>query len=99
VAFQEGEALVFDAASAQYGQDDPVSDGVMLAPMPGRIVAVSVKDGDTVLRGQSVIVLEAMKMEHVLTAPFDALVTLNSVNQGDQVTEGQVLARLIPDDH
>ena len=73
--------------------------GVMLAPMPGRIVAVSVNDGDVILRGQPVLVLEAMKMEHVLTAPFDAQVSLNSVKTGDQVTEGQILARLIPADH
>jgi biotin carboxyl carrier protein len=64
--------------------------------MPGRIVAVSVRDGDRIRRGQPVLVLEAMKMEHVLTAPFDSQVTLNAVNPGDQVSEGQVLARLIP---
>jgi 3-methylcrotonyl-CoA carboxylase alpha subunit len=99
VAFDRGEAFLFEAAAAQYGQDDPVSDGVLLAPMPGRIVTVSVKDGDSIRRGQPVLVLEAMKMEHVLTAPFDAQVSLNSVNTGDQVTEGQVLARLIPEEH
>ena len=99
VAFEGGEAYLFEATSAQYGHDDPVGDGVMLAPMPGRIVAVSVNDGDVILRGQPVLVLEAMKMEHVLTAPFDAQVSLNSVKTGDQVTEGQILARLIPADH
>ena len=96
VAFAAGEAYLFEAAATQYGQDDPVGDGVLLAPMPGRIVAVSVKDGETVQRGQPVLVLEAMKMEHVLTAAFDARVSLNAVNTGDQVTEGQVLARLMP---
>jgi 3-methylcrotonyl-CoA carboxylase alpha subunit len=96
VTFEGGEAHLFELAAAQYGHDDPVSDGVMLAPMPGRIVAVSVRDGDRIRRGQPVLVLEAMKMEHVLTAPFDSQVTLNAVNPGDQVSEGQVLARLIP---
>jgi propionyl-CoA carboxylase alpha chain/3-methylcrotonyl-CoA carboxylase alpha subunit len=52
-----------------------------------------------ILRGQPVLVLEAMKMEHVLTAPFDAQVSLNSVKTGDQVTEGQILARMLPADH
>ena len=99
VAFERGEAFLFEGPDAHSGHDDPVGDGALLAPMPGRIVAVSVEDGGLVRRGQPVLVLEAMKMEHVLTALFDAKVSLNSVKTGDQVTEGQVLARLIPADH
>ena len=60
--------------------------------MPGKIVAAPVKPGDTVGKGQPVIVLEAMKMEHALTAPFDGVVGEVSAAVGDQVTEGAVLA-------
>jgi 3-methylcrotonyl-CoA carboxylase alpha subunit len=98
VVFERGEAHEFEPAVARLEEHTLAGDGVLLAPMPGRIVAVSVRDGERVTRGQPVIALEAMKMEHVLTAPFDAKVSLNSVNTGEQVTEGQVLARLVPVD-
>ena len=68
-----------------------VSDGSLRAPMPGKIVAAPAKAGDAVLKGQPVVVLEAMKMEHALTAPFDGVVESVSA-VGDQVTEGAVLA-------
>ena len=60
--------------------------------MPGRIVAVPAKAGDAVTKGQSIVVLEAMKMEHALTAPFDGVVGAISVSVGDQAAEGTVLA-------
>jgi len=94
--FERGDAYEFEPPVARFGQDDLAGDGVMLAPMPGRIVAVSVSDGDRVLRGQPLIVLEAMKMEHVLAAPFDGTVALDAIKPGDQVSEGRVLARLTP---
>ena len=50
------------------------ADGAILAPMPGRIIAVEVAAGDTVAKGQKLVTLEAMKMEHSLTAPFDGTV-------------------------
>ena len=62
--------------------------------MPGKIVSVSVKAGDAVARGQPLVTLEAMKMEHTLTAPFDGQVTEISATTGEQVSEGVVLARL-----
>jgi biotin carboxyl carrier protein len=53
--------------------------------MPGSVAAVSVAVGDTVTAGQTVVVVEAMKMEHPLTAPFDGVVSAVHVAPGDQV--------------
>ena len=71
-----------------------VSDGALRAPMPGKIVAVQVKPGDKVEKGRPLVVLEAMKMEHVLPAPFDAVVAELPVKVGDQVSEGVLLAKV-----
>ena len=61
--------------------------------MPGKIVATPVKAGDAVTKGQPVVVLEAMKMEHALTAPFDGVVE-SVATLGDQVVDGFELARI-----
>ena len=65
----------------------------VVAPMPGKIVRVTSEAGAAVKRGQPLIVLEAMKMEHTLTAPADAQVESVDVVVGDQVQEGAVLLR------
>ena len=62
--------------------------------MPGRIVAVAVKSGAKVAKGAPLVTLEAMKMEHALTAPFDGTVAELKVSAGDQVSEGALLVRL-----
>ncbi len=67
-------------------------DGDIVAPMPGKVIAVDVAEGDSVTAGQRLMVLEAMKMEHALTAPFDGIVTELSVTQGSQVQVESVLA-------
>ena len=73
------------------------ADGAILSPMPGRIIAVDVAAGDIVVKGQKLVTLEAMKMEHSLTAPFDGIVAdLNAV-EGGQVTEGTMLVRIEKD--
>ena len=59
--------------------------------MPGKIIAVDVAAGDTVTKGQKLLTLEAMKMEHSLTAPFDGVVE-SVASLGDQVVEAAVLA-------
>ena len=59
--------------------------------MPGRIVAVQVAQGEQVKRGQALVVLEAMKMEQTLQAPFAGTVRELSVQVGAQVSEGKVL--------
>ena len=73
------------------------SDGALRAPMPGKIVATPAKAGDTVTKGQPVIVLEAMKMEHALTAPFDGVVAEVNAAVGDQVGADAVLAVVTAD--
>ncbi len=67
-------------------------EGSLLAPMPGTVVRVAVAQGDTVTAGQTVLVLEAMKMEHVVAAPTDGVVGELHAVAGDTVDTGAVLA-------
>ncbi len=73
------------------------ADGAILSPMPGRVIAVDVAAGDTVAKGQKLVTLEAMKMEHSLTAPFDGIVADLNAIEGGQVTEGTMLVRIEKD--
>ncbi len=96
VVFEAGQAHAFRVPEPNALSGQSIGDGILLAPMPGKIVACPVKAGDTVLKGAPIITLEAMKMEHVLTAPFDGIVESLNASLGDQVVEGLVLARLTP---
>jgi 3-methylcrotonyl-CoA carboxylase alpha subunit len=62
--------------------------------MPGKVTAVEVKKGEKVEKGQRLLTLEAMKMEHALTAPFDGTVAELNAKAGAQVTEGQMLVKV-----
>jgi propionyl-CoA carboxylase alpha chain len=76
---------------------DPVSSveqGSLVAPMPGNVIRLGAQVGDTVTAGQPLIWLEAMKMEHTITAPADGVLTQLNVNTGQQVEVGAVLARV-----
>ncbi|MDD9922408.1 MAG: biotin/lipoyl-binding protein [Boseongicola sp.] len=70
------------------------SDDVTVAPMPGKVTAVSVAVGDTVEPGTVLAILEAMKMEHRLTASRAGQVAEVSVAEGDQISAGDVMIRL-----
>ena len=71
-------------------------DGAILAPMPGKVTSVEVSTGDKVAKGQRLLTLEAMKMEHGLTAPFDGTVAELSAKEGAQVAVDAILARIEP---
>jgi propionyl-CoA carboxylase alpha chain/3-methylcrotonyl-CoA carboxylase alpha subunit len=97
IYFQDGGAHTLSLTrSAETGAAGDLQGGAILTPMPGRIVSVAVKVGERVARGQALVVLEAMKMEHALTAPADGRVVALAVAVGDQVAEGVAAVRLEP---
>jgi 3-methylcrotonyl-CoA carboxylase alpha subunit len=69
-------------------------DGRIIAPMPGRVLGLFVKPGQTVAQGDRLAVLEAMKMEHRLTAPVAGTVKAVAVGEGDQVSEGALIVEI-----
>ena len=92
VAFENGSAFEVRAFARAGAGGGSASDGALRAPMPGKIVATPVKAGDAVTKGQPVVVLEAMKMEHALVAPFDGVVGAVGFAVGEQVGADAVLA-------
>jgi 3-methylcrotonyl-CoA carboxylase alpha subunit len=72
-------------------------DGVVRAPMNGKVVAVFVASGQPVKKGARIALMEAMKMEHSLTAPVDGIITEVAAVAGTQAVEGAALARIRPD--
>ncbi len=94
LAGDDGVTMVEEVREAPVRPDDEQSgDAELVSPMPGSVVAVGVADGDRVDAGTVVVTVEAMKMEHALTAPVDGVVEL-LVAVGDQVKVGQPLARI-----
>jgi geranyl-CoA carboxylase alpha subunit len=70
------------------------SDGRIRAAMNGRVVAVLVKEGEPIAAGQPVITLEAMKMEHVHSAPISGTISVVQVIEGDQVMTGRIMVEI-----
>jgi biotin carboxyl carrier protein len=67
------------------------------APMPGAVLRIHVAVGDRVARGESLVTLEAMKMEHQITAPFDGIVESISCSEGEMVQPGVDLIAVAPE--
>ncbi|WP_430445169.1 acetyl/propionyl/methylcrotonyl-CoA carboxylase subunit alpha [Sphingorhabdus contaminans] len=94
LSFVDGFARRYILAEPRGSGVGGVGDGVILSPMPGRIIAVDVAAGDRVAKGQKLLTLEAMKMEHSLTAPFDGMVAELNCEVGAQVQVEALLARI-----
>jgi 3-methylcrotonyl-CoA carboxylase alpha subunit len=95
LVFAAGQAFAFALPGSAGGAAGAgAGDGSLVSPMPGRIIAVDVRQGDRVTKGQKLVTLEAMKMEHSLTAPFDGTVSELEATVGAQVQEGMMLARV-----
>ena len=71
--------------------------GAVKSPMPGILVKFTVKPGDKVKTGQTILILEAMKMQNNIQSNVDGTVEKISVNEGDSVLEGQELMAIVPD--
>jgi biotin carboxyl carrier protein len=76
------------------GSGELTQHDVIRSPMPGRIARLLVKAGDRVTANQTLLVLEAMKIEHLVTAPRDGVVEAVRYNEGDQVKLGAELIEL-----
>ena len=90
----EGELVTIRPPRYESSGSASAADGDILAPMPGKVIAVDVAAGDSVTAGQRLLVLEAMKMEHALTAPFDGVVAELSVSEGAQVQVEALLVKV-----
>ncbi len=91
---EQGMALLQVLDPLQPSGDGAAAGGRLTAPMPGKVVSLLAKAGDTVQRGQALAVMEAMKMEHTISAPHDGVVLELLYGVGDQVAEGGELLRL-----
>ena len=89
-----GQSFLFTRERATGATAGSAGDGSIVSPMPGKIIAVAVKAGEAVKKGQKLLTLEAMKMEHSLSAPFDGIVAELEASEGAQVSEGTLLARI-----
>ena len=78
-------------AAAAAAPAAPTEAGAVTSPMAGAILSVLVKEGDTVTAGQTLVVLEAMKMENKINAPTPGTIQQVNVAVGDSVREGHVL--------
>jgi acetyl-CoA/propionyl-CoA carboxylase biotin carboxyl carrier protein len=87
----EGASWVLHEAVRHLRAEDHAHDGEIASPMPGSVIAVNALQGETVSKGQPLVVVEAMKMEHTLTAPLDGTVGEVLVRVGQQVAVDELL--------
>ncbi len=98
--WSDGRLVVGEGRDAEFGNAGATSrqargpGGDLSAPMPGKIFRVLVKAGDVVKAGQTLLVLEAMKMEHAIKAPLDGKVKQVLFAEGQQVSGGAALVTM-----
>ena len=92
----QGATQVTAIDALAHAGDNQTEGGRLTAPMPGKVVSFAVKAGDKVRIGQALAVLDAMKMEHTISAPADGVVAELLYAPGDQVPEGAELLKLVP---
>ncbi len=97
--FQDGRVFYLHhyLPGAEAGED-MTGSGVIITPMPGRLSRLMVAEGDRVEAGQPLLILEAMKMEHTLKAPLAGTVEQVAAQEGEQVTDGQLLVKITEDE-
>ncbi len=91
--------LIYEGRKIELYWNNPLNDNAddvdathnLTAPMPGSVVSVNIKTGDKVIKGQPLIIIEAMKMEHTISSPIDGVIDRIAANIGDQVDDSLVL--------
>ena len=90
----QGEYYDLQKLSRKASQSDLAHSGSILAPLTGKVIQLVVEAGQSVGKGDVLVILESMKMETALTAPFDAQVQSVHCQAGDQISNGQLLVEL-----
>ena len=80
-----------------YGDSKSKYSDALMAPMPGMVLDVAVKPGDSIKKGDALLTLEAMKMENILKAQHDGKIEQINVSKGDKVEKNQILITFIPE--
>jgi len=92
----QGAAQIVEIDRLAHAGDHALEGGRLSAPMPGKVLSFCVSAGEAVKKGQPLALMEAMKMEHTLSAPADGTVAELLYAPGDQVSEGAELLRFVP---
>ena len=90
----QGATQIIAIDLLKHASDTHEEGGRLTAPMPGKLISFTVKAGDKVSKGQALAVMDAMKMEHTISAPVDGVVIELHYLPGDQVVEGAELLKL-----
>lgn len=90
-----GRTILYSPAQNRAASLEPGGLGPVLAPMPGKIIKLFVENGKHVQVGDSLLVMEAMKMEYTIKASEEALVESLNLSIGDQVSDGEQLLKLV----
>lgn len=88
------DLLKSDKTSEKNISQDNIKGEIIPSPMPGTIIKVNFKTGETVKKGQSILILEAMKMENDIVSPKDGVITNIFVSAGDTVKTDDKLASI-----
>lgn len=91
----KGQVYTVSKVKAGGGGANAAESGDLRAPMPGMIVEVLVEAGESVTKGQKLMILEAMKMQQPISAPFDGTVDRLGPAKGTQVSEGDFLVHVL----
>jgi geranyl-CoA carboxylase alpha subunit len=92
--FHQGQAWAFECCPKNHASGQDAVSGALLAPLTARVMHVMVTHGQNVKAGERLLVLEAMKMEHTLSAPFDGVVSQLLTQAGGQVLKGDLLIQV-----
>ncbi|EJZ19972.1 methylcrotonoyl-CoA carboxylase biotinylated subunit protein [Rhizobium sp. Pop5] len=99
VLFDDGNAWPISLpAASEIEANHGAGDGAILSPMPGLVISVEVAEGDRVAKGDRLLTVEAMKMEHSLRAPFDGVVGKLQVSSGIRVSENQLVVTVMKEE-
>lgn len=94
--FVDGETFTLELPKVSFVTEGKTNVGSLVSPMPGKIIQVSVKPDDFVQKGQTLVIMEAMKMEHTIRAPTSGVVKKVHHKAGDKIGKDVLLVEVEP---